>query len=233
MQSCKTMSGELSLLGLVQINLQIFELNFPVWFFVVNNTNHDIILGLDLIKKFRLCQDHRLNITQCAVENSSPPFPSHSSSTSHIGDSITVSSPIQLNWNEYMPIEKFEADTQHLDKSRRDKIYALIDEFKSLFAKDKYDIGTFTEQQAHITLSENHYVARKPYRCSFEDQKEIESQVAGLLQTGLIEHSSSPFAAPVTMAYKKSENRKNRMCVDFRELNKLIVPTRILSFSLG
>lgn len=216
------MGGDLKLLGLVKIKLKIFSLEHEVWFFVVNNSHHQIILGLDLIKKFRLCQDHNLQISQFTEDISVPTFntiPTRSQPTSEL-----TSEQIQLNWNEYMPIEKFNADAQHLDKEKRDKIYDLIDEFKSLFAKDKYDVGTFNKQQAHITLSENKFIARRPYRCSFEDQKEIESQVAGLLQAGLIEDSCSPFAAPVTMAYRKSEGKRNRMCVDFRELNKLIVP---------
>ena len=44
----------------------------------------------------------------------------------------------------------------------------------------------------------------------------------------MIEESCSPFAAPVTMAYKKTgdggKKEKVRTCVDFRELNKLLVP---------
>lgn len=49
-----------------------------------------------------------------------------------------------------------------------------------------------------------------------------------LLKHGRIEESCSPFAAPVTMAYKKTgeggKKEKTRMCIDFRELNKLLVP---------
>jgi len=38
----------------------------------------------------------------------------------------------------------------------------------------------------------------------------------------LIEESYSPFAAPVTLAYKKEDDRKSRLCIDFRDLNKLV-----------
>jgi len=36
----------------------------------------------------------------------------------------------------------------------------------------------------------------------------------------------SPFASPVTLAYKKEGDKKvkNRLCIDFRSLNKLVVP---------
>lgn len=39
----------------------------------------------------------------------------------------------------------------------------------------------------------------------------------------MIEESYSPFAAPVTLAYKK-KMEKTRLCIDFRELNKIIIP---------
>ena len=65
-------------------------------------------------------------------------------------------------------------------------------------------MGTVSDFEAKITLMEDKYVAKKPYICSFADQKEIESQVAKLLHHGMIEESSSPFASPVTTAYKKT-----------------------------
>lgn len=57
-----------------------------------------------------------------------------------------------------------------------------------------------------------------------EDKKEKAAQVAMLLEKNLIEESYSPFAAPITLAYKKEEKKKTRLCIDFRELNKIVIP---------
>ncbi|CAB0028377.1 unnamed protein product [Trichogramma brassicae] len=38
------------------------------------------------------------------------------------------------------------------------------------------------------------------------------------------ELKAAPFAAPVTLAFKKEENKKSRLCIDFRDLNKMVVP---------
>lgn len=65
---------------------------------------------------------------------------------------------------------------------------------------------------------------QEAYRCTIEDKKEIEEQIAKLLEKNLIEESYSPFAAPVTLAFKREENRKSRLCIDFRDLNKIVVP---------
>ncbi|XP_050523377.1 dynein regulatory complex subunit 7-like [Daktulosphaira vitifoliae] len=78
-------------------------------------------------------------------------------------------------------------------------------------------------EEAQIKLTEDKYISKKPYRCSIPDQKEIESQITNLLKAGLIEETNSPFAAPVTLVYKKEDGCRSRLCIDFRELNKLVV----------
>lgn len=80
------------------------------------------------------------------------------------------------------------------------------------------------DYEAHIDLIEDKYCYKRPYRCTVEDRREIEDQIRKLLNKKLIEESYSPFAAPVTLAYKKEEQKKSRLCIDFRDLNKLIVP---------
>lgn len=45
-----------------------------------------------------------------------------------------------------------------------------------------------------------------------------------MLKAGLIEESCSPYAAPVTMVFKKEEGKRSRFCIDFKELNKIVVP---------
>ncbi len=133
-----------------------------------------------------------------------------------------------MNWNEAIPIEQFDTKVEYLEPTKRKIIYDLIDEYDSLFAKDSYDVGTISNHEATITLSEMKYTAERPYRCSYEDQQEIEKQITELLNNNMIEQSSSPFAAPVTLAYKKIEEgkpkEKIRMCIDFHDLNKLLVP---------
>ena len=211
----KTMSGEHNSCGIVFLRMKIFEIERISRFFVIDkdNFNYDVLLGLDSILDFRLRQDENLKISQ-AIEG-----------TSKENRSVQKQIPY-INWNEYLPIEEFDIKTEHLDKEKRQAIYELVDKYGTCFAKNKFDIGQVKDCEAQIKLTNDTYVAKRPYRCSFEDQKEIQSQVAELLKHGIIEESYSPFASPVTMAYKKegSERVKTRLCIDFRELNKLIVP---------
>jgi len=72
--------------------------------------------------------------------------------------------------------------------------------------------------EAHIDLLIEKYPSKRPYRCTSEDRKEIEQQIAKLLETKLIEESYSPFAALVTLAYKREENKKNKIMYRFSGL---------------
>jgi hypothetical protein len=104
----------------------------------------------------------------------------------------------------------------------------LIETNDFVFAKDTFDTGNVTKYECVIPLSSDSYICKKPYRCTFEDKIQIETQVAELLRNGMIVESSSPNASPVTMQYKKSGlssvKEKTRMCIDYRELNKVVVP---------
>ncbi|KAJ9524744.1 hypothetical protein QJQ45_024345 [Haematococcus lacustris] len=57
------------------------------------------------------------------------------------------------------------------------------------------------------------------YKMSQPELLEMKKQVAAFLKQGIIEPSSSPYAAPVLFVKKKSGEL--RMCVDYRQLNKI------------
>ncbi|KAJ9514337.1 hypothetical protein QJQ45_012260 [Haematococcus lacustris] len=57
------------------------------------------------------------------------------------------------------------------------------------------------------------------YRLSKPEHDELKQQIQDLLSKGMIEPSSSPYAAPVLFVQKKSGEL--RMCIDYRQLNKI------------
>lgn len=179
--------------GTVTLKIKICNIENNFSFFIIKSKTfkEDLLLGLDLIQKFKLCQDENLKITQkCETKKE-----------------------IQVNLNELQD-----------NKGLPNTIQTILQENEEVFAKAKFDIGTVKGYEATIKLIENKYISRKPYRCSFQDKIEIEKQIKELLKAGLIEESCSPYAAPVTMVYKKEEGKKSRLCIDFTELNKILVP---------
>lgn len=199
----KTISGVTLTKGLTKIKLKIFNIEKEVDVFIVENEDyHDFLIGLDIIKEFKLRQDENLNISQKQTQR----------------EDI-----IEINFNEHINEKDFKIDLNHLDDKKKIKIEQLIEEYKAIFAKDKYDVGTIRDYEARIDLLVDKFCSKRPYRCTIEDRKEIEQQVGKLLEKNLIEESYSPFAAPVTLALKKGEG-KIRLCIDFRDLNKIVTP---------
>lgn len=207
----RTVNGVKKTDGLITIKIKIFDLEEDVDVYVVENNDFvDFIIGLDMIKKFKLTQNEDLQIEQKNITNNE--------------DKDKKVNTYSINFNEHIETEEFKVTIDHLDNEKKIEIEQIIEEYKTIFAKDKYDIGSVREYEAHIDLLVNKYCSKRPYRCTIEDKLEIEEQISMLLKNNLIEESYSPFAAPVTLAFKKGENKRSRLCIDFRELNKIVVP---------
>lgn len=201
----KTVCGTTFSKSRARLNLKIRDIEDYMDVYVVrhNNFSYDMLLGLDAIKKFRLTHDANLNISQMPLK-----------------DKNFNNETIALEINTTIPL----ADSlDHLEEEKRQKIKSLLNGYPDIFAKDKFDVGRI-RYEAPVSLIEEKYVSKKPYRCSWPDQREIDGQIQKLLEHKLIEESSSPYASPVTLAYKREEGRKSRLCIDYRELNKVVIP---------
>ena len=224
----KTLGGKSFTESRAKLRLKIHGIENELEVYVVRNSNfsYDLLLGLDAIEKFRLIQDEKLNILQRTEKGEIELIDNVVKGRRDMKNSQKTGrdTVIEVLTGEYVKVEQFSERIDYLDQTKREKIVDIIRRYEKVFATDKFDLGTVAEHEARIKLSEDRYVAKKPYRCTFPDQKEIDSQITRLLERGLIEESSSPFASPVTLAYKKEDGRRTRLCVDFRELNKLVVP---------
>lgn len=92
--------------------------------------------------------------------------------------------------------------------------------------KDYADIFDFDRKQGHTDLvrhpidTQGHRpIRQKPYRVSHAERTVIQQHVQEMLDDGVIEESSSPWAAPVVLVRKKDGSW--RFCIDFRKLNKI------------
>ncbi|GFW00864.1 retrotransposable element Tf2 protein type 1 [Trichonephila clavipes] len=92
----------------------------------------------------------------------------------------------------------------------------LLDKFQTIFSQNKYDVGCINLVPQRI-----HLISDLPYRNSQQESKEIQTQIEELLKAGFIRPFHNPYAAPVTLAYKKDEGKRSRLCIDYRKLNEI------------
>ena len=202
----KTVNGVKKTDGLITIKIKIFEIEEEMDVYIIKEEDFDdFIIGLDMIKKFRLTQNENLKIEQKNkphIKTLKNTFEENSDKEEDKDSKMGINS---INFNEHIQKKELEITIDHLVNQKKNEIWKIIEDYKTIFAKDKYDIGTVNDYEADIDLLVDKYCSKRPYICTIEDKKEIEEQISILLKRNLIEESYSPFAAPVTLAYKKDD----------------------------
>ena len=99
-----------------------------------------------------------------------------------------------------------------------------------------HDVTTILEQYTDVftdlpgkTLLVEHTVKlttstptrSKPYPVPLAVQDTIKKEVATMIQLGVIEESTSPYASPIVLVRKKDGS--NRFCIDYRKLNQITI----------
>ena len=98
----------------------------------------------------------------------------------------------------------------------------ILEEFKDVFASMPSGLPPDRGGIGHtIPTGDSPPIAKPGFRLSAKERKEVEEQVAILLERKLIQPSQSPYGAPVLFVAKKDGGL--RMCVDYRALNNVTV----------
>lgn len=111
-------------------------------------------------------------------------------------------------------------------KEKRDEVESpeikhLLSEFQDVF-QEPTGLPPLRGAEHHIILKDGAAPFKmQPYRYSYMQRKEIDRLVEKMLQSGIIQTSSSPFASPVLLVKKKDGSW--RFCVDYRKLNAITV----------
>lgn len=118
--------------------------------------------------------------------------------------------------------------TKDVPKYVRKELGELCEQYSDIFAldTDKLTVNNFYEQELKIKDQEPVFV--KNYRLPQSHKAEINKQVDKLLESDLIEPSSSEYNSPLILVPKPSINgeKRWRMCVDYRLINKKLVGDR-------
>ena len=90
-----------------------------------------------------------------------------------------------------------------------------------MFSESDSDLGRTTVVKHSINTHENMPHKEPPRRIPFHLQPEVDKTIDDMLEKGIIEHSSSPWASGVVLVRKKDGS--TRFCVDYRMLNSSTV----------
>ena len=104
-----------------------------------------------------------------------------------------------------------------MTEQQQSKLLSLLRRYAKVFAISDDDLGETSYVEHRIETGDAFPVKKKMYRTPVALREEIQKQVDKLLHLGIVDVSTSPWAAPIVMV--KKHDGSWRMCVDFRGLN--------------
>ena len=134
--------------------------------------------------------------------------------------------------NRLMKLKQTESDTKHLEvmfnhigtslsELEREEVVSFLKKNSDVFAKSEFDLGRTGLVKHVIDTGDNKLFKQQLRRHPMAHLPLIDEHVDKMLQNGIIEPSSSPWASNVVLV-RKADNSL-RFCVDYRKLNLLSV----------
>src|SRR3954466_2770773 len=115
---------------------------------------------------------------------------------------------------------------EELENNELEKAKSLLAEFADVFP-EKIPVGLLLERviDYRIELEQGATPTARPmYQMSQNELEELHTQLEELVESGYIQQSRSPYAAPVIFIKKK--NGSIHMCIDYRALNKITIKNK-------
>ncbi|GBO06588.1 Retrovirus-related Pol polyprotein from transposon 297, partial [Araneus ventricosus] len=108
---------------------------------------------------------------------------------------------------------------QILNEEQRTAVRKLLNEFQDLFSICNADVGRCNMTQHRINTGDHPPIKQYPRHLPLARKEEAEHLVKEMVENGIIEESSSPWASPIVLVKKKDGS--TRFCVDYRKLNEI------------
>ena len=111
----------------------------------------------------------------------------------------------------------YERSVTNLSEDQRPLLYNLLDQNADVFSCGPGDLGHTDLVRHKINTGDAAPIRQPPRRLPSLIKEEAHKAVTEMLEQGLIESSTSPWASPIVLVKKKDGNW--RFCVDYRKLN--------------
>jgi len=142
------------------------------------------------------------------------------SSQGHFVRRLTASKPDTL-------AKELNNKLSHLPADVKERVREVLLKFRGVIAHDENSPLGCTSAVKHTVNTGNAApIYKKAYRVPHHRKALLEEMVQDQLKKGVVRPSNSPWASPVVLVPKKSEDGtpKWRFCVDFRAVNEVTVP---------
>ncbi|GBN83301.1 Retrovirus-related Pol polyprotein from transposon 297, partial [Araneus ventricosus] len=130
-----------------------------------------------------------------------------------------VSRPQGLS--ESLRLPSILENLEGLNEEQRTAVKELLQEFQNLFSTSDSDVGRCNMTQHRINTGNHPPIKQYPRRLPLAKKEEAERLVKEMVDNGIIEESSGPWASPIVLVKKKDGS--TRFCVDYRKLNEITI----------
>ena len=132
-------------------------------------------------------------------------------------DQVASATPTEALGETSSPTEHPLPSLDHLSRTKRDKLKTILQSYKSLFDGRKTDVGTVPGIYHSIPTGDATPICTRQWRLPQKAKEIIKEECQKMLQSKVIEPSTSPWMSPIVLVKKKDGSY--RFCADFRNLN--------------
>ncbi|GBN90817.1 Retrovirus-related Pol polyprotein from transposon 297 [Araneus ventricosus] len=128
---------------------------------------------------------------------------------------------IPQEFSESLRLPSILENLEGLNEEQRTAVKELLQEFQNLFSTSDSDVGRCNMTQHRINTGNHPPIKQYPRRLPLAKKEEAERLVKEMVDNGIIEESSGPWASPIVLVKKKDGS--TRFCVDYRKLNEITI----------
>ncbi len=115
----------------------------------------------------------------------------------------------------------FDASRENLSEPEQRRLADVLISFEDVFAKDEFDLGTFSELEHNIDTGNAKPIKQRMRRTPACFVGEEEAHLKKMLEAEVIQESTSEWASSPVLIRKR--DGKVRWCIDYRALNDVTV----------
>ncbi|GBN57088.1 Transposon Ty3-I Gag-Pol polyprotein [Araneus ventricosus] len=124
-------------------------------------------------------------------------------------------------FSESLRLPSILENLEGLNEEQRTAVKELLQEIQNLFSTSDSDVGRCNMTQHRINAGNHPPIKKFRRRLSLSKKEEAEGLVKEMVDNGIIEESSRPWASPIVLVKKKDGS--TRFCVDYRKLNEITI----------